>query len=127
MIGAALIAYEFAVKRGYGFTTPVALIRKAEVGGAMDGFGGSWISGIGRLLTPALLVGWILALYCRERLLRRTWIVLFGATLTVFWEQTMFEGGRFFLAALVIACVVTRLLRPLPMKAEARTTLSAKR
>lgn len=111
--GAGLIAYEFAVRRGYGFTTPVALIRATEVEGVQDGsLGGSWISGIGRLLTPALQVAWILAAIYGKRQRRHAWGALLLATATVLWEQIMFEGGRFFLAGLVAAAMVARSMRP---------------
>jgi hypothetical protein len=126
IVGAALITYEFAIERGYGFSTPVALIRIAEVANASDGFGGSWLSGVGRLLTPALIVAWILAALCPERLLRRTRFVLIAGTLTVLWEQVMFEGGRFFLAALVLSWVAARAMRRkasgLPYRVRARPT-----
>lgn len=108
--GALLITYEFAIVRGYGFSTPVALIRIAEVDSAIEGFGGSWISGIGRMLTPALQVAWVLCILCHERLRRRTWVMLLVTTGVVFWEQILYEGGRFFLASLLVATLAARLM-----------------
>jgi len=108
--GAVLISIEFAVLRGYGFTTPVALIRSAEVESARDGFGGSLVSGIGRLLTPALTIAWLLAIVRWRDLAFTAKAVLIAATITVFVEQTMYEGGRFFLATLVASCFIARAL-----------------
>lgn len=108
--GASLIAYEFAVVRGYGFTTPVALIRSMEVENAAAGSGGSLISGIGRLLTPALQIAWILAVLRPAEIRGAPRWLLWMATLVVFWEQTLYEGGRFFLATLLVNCLLAKAL-----------------
>ena len=109
VIGAALIVYEFAVTRQYGFSTPVAMIRIMEVDTATAGFDGSWVSGIGRLLTPALMVAWVLATLGWSVLRRRTLIILLFASATVFYQQMMFEGGRFYLAALLVMIFFARI------------------
>lgn len=108
--GAGLIAYEFAVVRGYGFTTPVALIRSMEVENAAAGAGGSPISGIGRLLTPALQIAWILAVLRPGEIRGAPRWMLWMATLIVFWQQTLYEGGRFFLATLLVNCLIAKTL-----------------
>lgn len=109
ILGAALITVEFAVIRGYGFTTPVALIRAAEVESASAGLSsGSLVSGVGRLLTPALQIAWILTMLRWKDIGAGSKRMLFFATAVVFWQQAMYEGGRFFLAALVVSCFVAR-------------------
>jgi len=114
--GATLIGYEFAVIRGYGFSTPVSTIRLMEVAAAATGFEGSLISGIGRLLTPTLIVAWTLASLSWSTLHRRTLCVLFLATCLVLYQQMMFEGGRLFLASLVIIILFTRLIALRPQR-----------
>jgi len=108
IFGAALIVYEFAITRGYGFSTPVSIIRLVEVNAANDGFGGSWISGLGRMLTPALMVAWVLAILRWSSIHRRTFAVLFLASAAVWYQQTMFEGGRFYLAALLLMILIAK-------------------
>lgn len=108
IIGAMLIVYEFAITRGYGFSTSVALIRQMEVDSASAGFEGSWISGAGRMLTPALMVAWVLAILGWSELRRRTLIILIAASSVVFYQQMMFEGGRFYLAALLLMIFLAR-------------------
>jgi hypothetical protein len=117
-LGAAAIVYEFAIVRGYGFLTDVAAIRISEVNNSRDGFGGSWISGLGRLMTPALVPAWLIALLSVEKIGRKIWAALLICTLVVFYQQVTFEGGRFFLAALLLSCIVAMSLR----NALARTT-----
>lgn len=108
IFGAILISYEFAITRNYGFFTPVAVIRIMEVDAASAGFEGSWLSGAGRLLTPALMVAWVLAILDWSKLGRCTLAILFLASLIVFYQQMMFEGGRFYLAALLLMIFLTR-------------------
>jgi hypothetical protein len=102
IFGAILIIYEFAITRDYGFSTPVAIIRQMEVDAVSAGFSGSWLSGIGRILTPALMVAWVLAALGWSDLRRRIVIVLLTASALVFYQQMMFEGGRFYLASLLL-------------------------
>ena len=108
IVGAALIIFEFSITRGYGFSTPVAVIRIIEVDSATAGFEGSWVSGIGRLLTPALMVAWVLATLGWSQLRGRTLVILLFASATVFYQQMMFEGGRFYLAALLLMIFFAR-------------------
>ncbi len=108
ILGAALIICEFALVRGYGFSTPVSVIRIIEVDAANAGFDGSWISGLGRMLTPALMVAWVLAILGWSGIHRWTLAVLFLASAAVFYQQMMFEGGRFYLAALLLMVFVAR-------------------
>lgn len=109
--GAAAIIYEFAVLRGYGFATDVTLIRITEVSNSKDGFSGSGISGMGRLMTPALVPAWLIALLSIEKLGKMTWLVLITATLIVFYQQATFEGGRFFTASLLLCGLLAFQLR----------------
>ncbi len=108
ILGAALIVYEFAITRGYGFSTPVSVIRITEVDAATSGFEGSWISGVGRMLTPALMVAWVLAVLGWSEICRKTLLVLFLASAALFYQQLMFEGGRFYLAALLLMVFFTK-------------------
>lgn len=109
IVGAGLIVVEFAILRGYGFSTPVALIRLAEVEGAVAGaFGGSAVSGAGRLMTPALQIVWILAVMRWRHLSMSVKSLLLFATLAVLLQQAMYEGGRFFLATLVVGGLIAR-------------------
>lgn len=108
MLGAILIIYEFAVIRAYGFSTPVSIIRQMEVAVASDGFEGSWISGAGRMLTPALMVAWVLSALNWAELRKNTLIILSLSSSIVFYQQMMFEGGRFFLAALLVMIFLAR-------------------
>ena len=107
-IGAALIVYEFAVTRGYAFSTPIAVIRQMEVESASAGFAGSWISGAGRMLTPGLMIAWVLTIIGWSEICKRTLVVLSVATGVVFYQQVMFEGGRFYLAALFLMAFIAR-------------------
>lgn len=107
--GALMITYDFAIGREYGFTTGAAAIRAMETDGAMHGEGGgSFISGIGRLLIPALQVAWLLGAIGWRKLDVRAKAALIVATLLVFAEQTLFEGGRFYLAALIAGSLIAR-------------------
>jgi hypothetical protein len=109
--GALLVAYEFAVLRGYGFALSVAEIRLLEVDAAQDGRSASAISGIGRLLVPSLLVAWVLLGHARPGRLSKHALVVYTATAIVLWQQIMFEGGRFFPAALVLVMLSSRSTR----------------
>jgi hypothetical protein len=124
IFGAALIVYEFAITRGYGFSTPVSVIRITEVDAATAGFEGSWISGVGRLLTPALMVAWVLAVLGWSEIRRRTLMLLCVASVAVFYQQMMFEGGRFYLAALLLMVFFTKNFASLGKK---KSSLNVKR
>lgn len=112
VLGAAMLIYEFAFVRGYGFNTPLPLIRIYEVSRVMSGeLSSSLISGIGRLLTPALIVAWLLSMICPYRLSRFVWCVLLAASAFALWQQMMFEGGRFFIAIVILVCFVAHRMR----------------
>ena len=102
-IGALLIAFEFAVLRGYGFDTNVALIRAQEAANAEFRVEGSLVSGIGRLMTPAIIVAWNIYILCKDFINPTHRWTLFIATSIVLWQQLSFEGGRFAIAALIIS------------------------
>jgi len=107
-VGAFLIIFEFAITRGYGFSTPVAVVRMMEVDAASSGFEGSWLSGIGRMLTPALMVAWILAVLEWSVLRKRTLVILCISSAVILYQQIMFEGGRFYLAAILVMIFLVR-------------------
>lgn len=108
-VGALLIIFEFAIMRGYGFSIPVAIIRQMEVDAASEGFEGSWLSGSGRMLTPALMVAWILAVLGWSVVFRRTAAILSITSAVVMYQQIMFEGGRFYLAALLVMTFLAKI------------------
>lgn len=101
--GAAIMTYEFAIVRGYGFSISVNDARIMQVEQASRGYVGSWLGGIGRLLISALLVAWIVATIQWRRTGWGALVVLLGATAAVVAYQSKFEGGRFFLLYLVMA------------------------
>jgi hypothetical protein len=98
MFGATLVVYDFAWLRGYGFGTAAAAIRVEETQAVLQGVSrSSAVSGVGRLLIPAILVALILAV-CRWRELTMvTRLVLAGGLVLLIAEQILFEGGRFFI------------------------------
>lgn len=122
-VGSALIAYEFAVVRGYGFSTQVALIRITEVD-SYAASGGSWISGAGRMLVPALIVAWLLATGRFSKVTRASRMALLAASAFVYWQQSTFEGGRFFLACVLLAVFAASKMQPRPAGHPQRRTLS---
>lgn len=112
VLGASMLIYEFAFLRGYGFHTPLPMIRIYEVSRAMSGeLSSSMISGVGRLLTPTLIVAWLLIMVCPYRLSRFVWCVLLAASAYTLWQQMMFEGGRFFIAIVICVCFVAYRMR----------------
>lgn len=111
-VGALLIIYDFAYLRGYGFDTPVEIIRQSEVNNYRVGSAASPVSGIGRILVPCVLVGWMLAMFRTAPLRWSSWVLLCTASLVILVEQAMFEGGRNFVACTIVATVITWLLRP---------------
>jgi len=103
-VGAAMVMYEFAVNRGYGFSTPIAELRVIEVMRAQSE-SGSWLGGVGRLLASALAVAWILTCLRWRDVSRSTIVLLLLATAVAFFQQLTFEGGRFFFTALSFAAI----------------------
>lgn len=107
VVGALLLVYEFAIRRGYGFSASVAEIRILEVNRAGTS-SGSILGGLSRLMTPALQVAWVLATLSWKTVPRRTRIVLFTASVIVFYEQFIFEGGRNYWVCLFMMCLIAR-------------------
>lgn len=110
VVGAAMMTYNFAIVRGYGFGTPVSLLRMRQVMDADAGYVGSWVGGVGRLLLTAIIAAWIIATTSWRRLRLPSLLTLIGATLLVFLYQSFYEGGRFFIAALVISSLFGTML-----------------
>ena len=111
LAGAALVAYEYLVRRGYALSMPVTDIRIEDVNRATRGFTGSWVSGAGRFLTSALIVGWILAAGNWQRVGIAAKTSLLIATVVVFLEQAKFEGGRLYaVCILAMTCIAYVLL-----------------
>lgn len=102
-LGAAIMTYEFAIVRGYGFSIPVNDLRIMQVEHAAAGFVGSWLGGIGRLLISALIVAWLVACMNWHRMRWRSILALLIASAVVVAYQTKFEGGRLFVASLALA------------------------
>lgn len=105
VVGAALLTYNFVVVRGYGFGTPVYLLRMRQVLDAEAGYVGSWIGGFGRLFMPAIIVAWLTATISWRRLRLPALTTLVCASLLVFVYQALYEGGRFFIVALILAAL----------------------
>jgi hypothetical protein len=101
--GAMLLVYDFAFIRGYGFNTAVSDIRILEVEAAMNGRQGSFVSGIGRLTIPAIIAAWIFNNWQFEPRAIVTRLVLYLSTIIIVFAQATYEGGRLFLACLVLA------------------------
>jgi oligosaccharide repeat unit polymerase len=110
--GISLFVFDFAILRGYGFTTAAATIRLEEVQAAVGGTTtSSPVSGVGRLLIPAFLPACILFVMYRARLTKAVTIAFFVTVLFTFVEQVLFEGGRWFITTVVVAMLVSFLLR----------------
>lgn len=109
-VGAAVMTYEFAIVRGFGFSTPINDLRVIQVNQSAAGFAGSWLGGLGRSCVSAIVVAWILA--CLEwRQMRAVSIaMLVFSSLAVFVYQAKFEGGRFFASGLLLAASYAFLL-----------------
>jgi hypothetical protein len=105
-IGSFLISFEFSVIRGYGFGTSINEIRSLEVTRAQFSEAPSVISGLGRLMTPALLVAILLVSRSWSQLRRKLKLVFFASLLTVLTQQALFEGGRFFPAVALLVALI---------------------
>jgi hypothetical protein len=127
IVGAILIAYEFAITRGYGFSTSVSSIREMEVNAAIEGFGGSWVSGLGRMLTPALMTAWVLAVLNWKQVGRNSKVLLLIASLAVFIQQFMYEGGRFYIAALLSMIFIASKFSKDPVVPKTKVSFNFKR
>lgn len=102
LIGVGVMTYEFAIVRGYGFSTPIFELRSMQVQQAAAGYVGSWLGGFGRLLVSAIVVAWIVASLRWQDLSWGELAVLLVSTLAVFLYQASFEGGRSFATALLL-------------------------
>ena len=110
LLGACLLTYEFAIERSYGFDTPINDIRVGEVNRAVNGFVGSWLGGLGRVLVAALTVAWVAACMRWAELRWRSLAAMAFCTVGVFAYQAKFEGGRFFFTAMLLACLFASVL-----------------
>lgn len=111
--GIGLFIFDFAILRGYGFSTAAAAIRTEEVNAALSGTArSSAFSGLGRLLIPAFLPTTVIAvLFWRH--LRPATLIIYSATAAVtVLQQLLFEGGRFFIASTALTVVIAYLLFP---------------
>jgi hypothetical protein len=110
-LGALLVIFEFAYLRGYGFSASAAQIRMEEVSNNMKGLNvASPISGIGRLMIPAILPALIVAAANFGKLNGAARVILLVCLLILLFEQVAFEGGRTFLAASFLTTVVAFLV-----------------
>lgn len=105
-VGALAVVYDFAFLRGYGFDTSVNQIRGEEVSQSYRGLSiSSPVSGIGRLMIPAIFIALILAARWFEKVNPLARVILAGSSLVVLYEQIAFEGGRIMIAASVISTI----------------------
>jgi hypothetical protein len=111
-LGAALVIFDFAFLRGYGFDTSASLIRTLETEAAMKGLStSSGVSGIGRLALPAAFPA-IILLCANPGSLNRLQKIIFGVMLLILlYEQLFFEGGRFFLTAMAAIIAIVTFIR----------------
>lgn len=103
--GAAVLTYEFAIVRGYGFSTQVSELRVIQVNAASSGFIGSWLGGLGRLLVSAIVVAWVTVCLQWPSIRWKSLLVVAIATAAVFAYQAKFEGGRIFSTAAIVAAL----------------------
>ena len=112
IVGVVLFVFDFAILRGYGFTTAAATIRLEEVQAAVGGTTtSSPISGVGRLFIPAFMSACVLFAMFRERLAQPITLVFYVTVVLTFTEQFLFEGGRWFVTTTVVAVLLTLVLR----------------
>jgi oligosaccharide repeat unit polymerase len=112
-IGIGLFVFDFAVLRGYGFSTAAAAIRSEEVNAAINGTArSSAYSGIGRLLIPAILPTTLVTVLYWRHLKTVTRYIFLGIVTTAILQQLLFEGGRFLIASTFVAVVAAYLLFP---------------
>lgn len=109
-IGACLLTYEFAIVRGYGFSTEVSELRTLQVNAATAGFVGSWLGGLGRLLISAIVVAWVIACMQWASIRWKSLLVVGIGTIAVFAFQAKFEGGRIFSTATIVAALSSCML-----------------
>jgi hypothetical protein len=100
LVGSLYLIFEFAVVRGYGFTTDVNVIRMLQMTGESQA--GSALSGIGRLIAPAVTASISLFLLYRAHFRVSTSIVLGMSFLAHLYFEVVFTGGRFFVLISVL-------------------------
>jgi oligosaccharide repeat unit polymerase len=109
--GASLVIYDFAILRQYGFSTSAASIRLQETVELWQGGKSiSPLSGLGRLLLPAMIPAYCLAVISWKQLRTETRAALVVAAMIILFEQIFFEGGRFFLTILVATLFISHFL-----------------
>jgi hypothetical protein len=111
-LGAILVVFDFVVLRGYGFDTSAALIRALETEAAIKGMNSnSAVSGIGRLALPAAFPAFIIV-FANKGVLSTAKLAAFTAmVLIILYEQLFFEGGRFYLTAMVAIVAIVAFIR----------------
>lgn len=125
-VGIGLFVFDFAILRGYGFSTAAAAIRTEEVNAALSGTArSSAFSGIGRLLIPAILPTTLLAVLYWRHLKTITRLIFFATVATTVLQQLLFEGGRFFIASTAVTVVTAYLIFP-PVDPHRRVTRKRK-
>ena len=111
--GALLVVYDFAILRGYGFATSVAAIRVEEAIATARGLrGGSPISGLGRLMIPAMVPAFMIATIRWKQLSADARFILTVSAFITLGEQIFFEGGRFFIATVATTILVCYFAAP---------------
>lgn len=104
--GALLIIFDFAILRGYGFATSAALIRDQEGSAAVRGLlVSSPVSGIGRLMMPAVFVAIILLASNFRDMQKRDTAISILCIAIVAYEQGAFEGGRTVIATIILCAI----------------------
>ncbi|WP_332818462.1 O-antigen polymerase [Sphingopyxis sp.] len=112
-VGIGLFVFDFAILRGYGFTTAAAAIRTEEVNAALSGTArSSAFSGVGRLLIPAFLPTTMIAVLYWRHLKTPTRLIFLATAATTVLQQLLFEGGRFFIASTAVTVVTAYLIFP---------------
>ena len=105
--GALLIIFDLAILRGYGFATSAALIRDEEGNAAVRGLlVSSPVSGMGRLMMPAVFVAVILLASSFRDMSKKRIAAAFLGIIIVVYEQVSFEGGRTVMATIIL-CALT--------------------
>lgn len=112
-VGIGLFVFDFAILRGYGFSTAAAAIRTEEVNAALSGTArSSAFSGIGRLLIPAFLPTTVITVLYWRHLKTATRLIFLATAFTTVLQQLLFEGGRFFIASTAVTVVTAYLIFP---------------
>ncbi len=100
LLGSCYLIISFVYIRGYGWSTDVNQIRAIEFSG--EALSGGVISGLGRLMAPAVSAGWSIFLIHRKTFRRKTTLLLAAALLAHLYFEVNFTGGRFFLFIIIL-------------------------